>query len=201
MKKFQLLIPIILFFTIEGFSQIKQSQNGFEILKEDEWLEYRDMMNILKKQNRINKSDAAILKQTSSNSFVAFEQTTDSVVNEHGKISEENIQLAFRISALDNPYLILITSYLGFCHSFKYDLSEATLSRILNKNNVILSAAEVIKFDKFEGSFLRFYTDSPFYEKGDWRKYFILDLKNQTFAHKENCRIIKNKQDCKVFGE
>ena len=199
MNKFFLLIHIIFLISTEGFSQANEDHVGFEILTSEEWLDYKDMIKKLRTQNRINESDAAFLKLLSSSSFVAFRQSTDSVLNENGKISEEDIRLTFRVSSLDDAYLIIVTTYRGFCHSFKYDISKEKLIRILNKDKIILSGAETIKFEKFDNSIFYFYADNSYYEKGDWKKYFTLDLKKETFTHTKNCRIVRSKEECNFF--
>jgi hypothetical protein len=128
---------------------------------------------------------------------VAFEQTPDSIVNQHGKIGKENIVLTLSIMQNDTDFVIIITSHSGFYHAFKYDLSTNSLERFSNKGSVILLASEKIILKHADDSTIVFYAENPYAKMNDWIKYYHLDLNENTFTHKKNCILNHAEEECK----
>ena len=89
---------------VKCFPQINNNQYDIKILSQEQWLAFDTMLNLLTAENRIDSSEAKILKSLSSNAFVAFEQTPDSVVKQNGKLSRDDIRLAFRITSANDDY-------------------------------------------------------------------------------------------------
>ncbi|HYG01113.1 MAG TPA: hypothetical protein VD927_01655 [Chryseosolibacter sp.] len=199
MKKIQLLLFVATLTGVTGFSQTNNSQYDIRILSEAQWLAFDTMLNLLTAENKIARSEAEILKLLSSNAHV-FKQTPDSVVKQHGKLSRDDVKLAFRITSANDDYLIMITSYLGFCHSFKYVTANKSLTGVTIKNRIVLSSAEELKVKRLDESSIIFYAGNSHFQEGDWIKYFSLDLKSAVFTHTKNCRTVENKEECEIIG-
>ncbi len=189
---------------MEGKSQISDKEEDCNIISIEQFKKlenYSDIVNKLKEENRIDVTDAAHIKMVSSHSFVAFKQTPDSIINQHGKINEGDVSLIYQISINNSDYIIIISAYLGFCHSFRYDISLNRLERIANKGSIILSGAEAIRHKKIDNLVIVLFAENKYYEIGNWIKYYSLDLNSNTFTHTKNCRIVDNEEECKEIKQ
>jgi len=138
----------------------------------------------LKQENRIDLRDAGFIKLLSSNFFVSFEQSPDSIINQHGNIQEADIKLIFKVSSNKDIYIVLVSTYLGFGHSFKYDLSKKKLTRLTNKDGIILSAAEDLKFQSYNKQIIILNAENKYGSQRDIKKYFVLNIEDETFVKK-----------------
>jgi hypothetical protein len=195
--KHLVLIALLLLVSGKSYSQTI-SPADFQVLTEAQWLEFRGMISMFKFENKINHEDAERIKWFSSNSNVS-NQTNDHVVKKHGKISPDDIAIVIRFNTSESDYLIVITSYLGFLHSFKYDINTIELSRISTMGALCLAGSESIKFKNVENSRLIFNTEDLYSESGNWTKYFLLDLEKNSFFHWKNCSTKGNGEECKLI--
>lgn len=196
---YKLTLILILFISINGSSQHSDSIYSCKILTIDQFQgsdTYSEIINQLENENRINTTDATSIKLLSSNGFVAFEQTPDSLVKQHGKISKENIELTLTLVKDNIDFVIIITSHSGFYHAFKYDLSQNILHRIPNKGSVILLASDKIKFKHSENSIIVFYAENQYAKISEWIKYYHLDLRDNTFSYKKYCILNNAEEEC-----
>ena len=133
----------------------------------------------------------------SSDSYVAFEQTPDSIVNQHGKINADDIELVLQVTANDKEYFIIIVLYSSFGHAFKYDPSQKKIERLKNTGHVILPLTDGLRVKECDDSKITLYIMNTPQEPGKWIKYYSLDLSKNTFTNTKNCRITDTGKECK----
>jgi|GEM_PF-6277975 len=199
MKSLQFFI-LILLVSVNGFSQTAVNVKYCETISMEQFRgreDFNDIIDKLNTQNRLSTSNASAIKLVSSNSFVAFEQTPDSIVNQHGKIDEDDINLVFQVTTVSNEYLFLITSHQGFGHAFKYDVAKSSLERYRNRGHVNLHFDPVPEVEACCDSEITIILKNSPKETNKWIKYFSLDLNNNIFTNTKNCRIIDDKEECK----
>ncbi len=146
---------------------------------------YKSLLHQLSKEHRIDTTDARQIKMLSSNSFVAFEQTPDSIVNERGKITVSDIELMCEVSTDKNDLIILITNYLGFCHAFKYDIAKQKLIGMTNKGSIRLIHGDNFEIKEMKKMMISLIVENDHQEMGRWIRYYSLDLNNNTFSPPE----------------
>lgn len=144
---------------------------------------YNDLILKLKKENKIDKSDASIIKMISSSGFVAFRQTPDSIVKEKGKIEKRDIRYICSVKEINKTYYLIITESLGFCHAFIYDHINHKLHRVKKSNSIPLFKQENIIYKE--------YSDTNIIFISTFKKYIIYDNKSETFFFKR----IKNDKE------
>ncbi|MCF8372376.1 MAG: hypothetical protein K9H64_12180 [Bacteroidales bacterium] len=157
---------------------------------------YDQIVNLLKSENRIDTTDATFIKMVSSNGFVAFEQTPDSIVAENGKFEVGDVELVLKASFQDEELLLIVTVYKGFCHAFKYLPTLNMLERFENIRSVSILSVDKLKIYGSNSSGISFYAENEYMTAEDWVMYFFLDLEASTFAHTQNCRTIHQKREC-----
>lgn len=208
MKHIQLLFLVLLTAT-NGFSQFNIEEENCEVISIGQFQELEDFGDIiskLKTENRLTISNASAIKLVSSDSYVAFEQTPDSIVNQHGKIDADDIELILQVTVNENKYLIIVTLYSSFGHAFKYGLSQKNLERIKNIGHVTLPRVGVIKVEGCNGPTVNLSVSNSPRETNKWIKYYLLDLSYNTFTNTRNCRITDAGEECKemekveIFG-
>ncbi len=200
MKRLQILIMVLLV-TAQVFSQINSNEKNCEAIPIEQFRELEDFSDIitrLQTENRLTISDASAIKMVSSNSFVAFEQTPDSIVNQHGKITEDDIELIVHTSFNDNKYLVIITSCSGFGHAFKYDTSTKNLIRLKNNGHLVFPWIEALQVKGCDDSKITLFAKSKPEETEGWIKYYSLDLERNIFTNTKNCRVVDNEEKCKA---
>lgn len=158
---------------------------------------YDQIVKLLETENRIDTIDATFIKMVSSNSFVAFEQTPDSIVAENGKLEAGDVELVLKTSYHDEELLLIVTVHKGFCHAFKYLPNLNRLERFENRSSVSILSVDKLKIYGSNSSGISFYAENEYMTAEDWVMYFFLDLEASTFAHTENCRTIHQKRECK----
>ena len=146
---------------------------------------YNDLILKLKNENKIDNKDAFIIKMLSSSGYVAFEQTSDSIVIEKGKIEETDIKYICKVKENENNYYLIVTQCLGFFHSFKYYKSNGELYRVKNNEPLILARSETIRYKNYNDTSIIFISLDKYYNQGDHQKYFIYDTKSETFFFKK----------------
>lgn len=158
---------------------------------------YDQVLDLLEAEDRIDTTDAAFIKMVSSNSFVAFEQTPDSIVAENGKLQAEDVKFVLKTTCQNKEMILIITGHKGYCHAFKYLPQENQLSRFHNIGSVVMRNFDQIKLKGGACSGFTFTAANDHMSPGDWIRYFYLDIEANSFAHTENCRTIHQKRECK----
>ncbi len=197
MKHFQTLIFLLLLIT-NGFSQSTSKEKNCEVISIGQFQELEDFGDIiskLKTENRLTISNASAIKLVSSDSYVAFEQTPDSIVNQHGKINADDIELILQVTVNENEYLIIITLYSSFGHAYKYDQSQKKLEGLRNDGHVILPQVGSLKVEGCDGPTINLFVSNSPQEAEKWINYYSLDLNNNTFTNTRNCRITDNGEE------
>ena len=77
-------------------------------------------------ENKIDSTDAIHIKMLSSNSEIAFEQPTVSIVKQNGKLKKEDIINFLRVDFEKGTNFLILTVYLGFVHLFIFDDTQST---------------------------------------------------------------------------
>lgn len=199
MLRLQALL-LALLFTINSFSQSDGHESHCEVISIEQLKELENFSGVitqLEREDRLTKANASAIKMFSSNGFVAFEQTPDSIIRQHGKITEDDIVLIVQVSEKENNDLIIITSYSGFGHAFKCDESLKKLERFRNNGKVIFSWVEKPEVKECSDSKITLTIKSPENVAEQWIKYYLLDLNKNILSGTKNCRIINNEEDCK----
>ena len=171
----------------------------FSIIELDDFTsmeEYTQIMSMLSRENNIDTTDARMIKLLSSNGFVAFEQSTDSIVNQEGKITFENLELCASCIYSEENWIVLVSEHKGFCHAFAYFPTQHQLFRYENTGILSILAVDSLVVDESIGNGLSLYATNQYLEPGDVIRYFYIDLANNTFAHTKNCTIVNGKKDC-----
>lgn len=160
---------------------------------------YDHVLKQLESEDRINTDNAMTIKMVSSNSFVAFEQSPDSIISENGKLQASDIEIILKANYQQKEMLIIITVYKGFCHAFKYIPESNQLKRFKNIGSVNILGVDSMLINNSTSQGISFYAKNEYMTAEDWVKYFFLNIETGTFTHTENCRIINQKRECKTI--
>ena len=188
-----LICSIIITRTVEGQINGCQTIALSEFVKKSYFIK---TMSLLTQEDKFDTLDAIMHKSLSSNGFVSFEQTPDSVIKEMGKIEENNIVLVLLFKEDRNEKTFILTQHLGYCHAFIYDIDQNLLNRIPNKGPTAITRLDFLRFNRFDDSSIYFISEL-IYDRQNvvWRKHFKYD--SVEFYHFMNCRVTNNEEECK----
>ena len=200
MQNFKVLIVIIFTSLSSIFARTEKNQISecepisINTLRNESYFQH--LMIVLSAEDNYDSLDAIMHKGLSSNSFVSFEQTMDSVIKEKGKIEEKNLILALKFREGMTNQIFVITQHLGYCHAFKYDKDEKILDRVKNVGPVVLTSRDILTFESFNDSTILFVSEIvDDHQNKIFRKYFKYDF--VTLSHYKNCITTNNEENCK----
>jgi hypothetical protein len=199
MYRFQLIVFGLLL-TVNAFSQVENTSMVGDIISMKQFQEtgsYKSITGQLQSEYRLCTANAASIKMVSSNSFVAFEQTHDSIIKQHGKIEVNDIELVLKANDEKQISYIIITSYMGFAHAFQYDELNGKLQRFKSAASIILPNEEPLQVKECTGSEVFLFVKSGQWAADKWIRYYTLDLKNNVFSNTRNCGIVDGEEVCK----
>jgi len=201
MIRFQLILFGLLLATTT-FSQDGETSMYCEVLPIEQFREIERCDTIIGQlhvQPRLTTANASSIKLLSSNSFVAFEQTTDSIIKQHGTIEQGDIKQILKTTFNNEEYLIVITSYLGFGHAFKYDETHKELQRFASHSSLIFSFEGALQIEACVGTTILLFAKSNQQASNKWIKYYTIDLAKKSFINTKNCSLQNGIEECIEF--
>lgn len=184
------------FFLTGSFDIQAQTQHCVSAKSDSSITWHKKLLFQLNHEYKIDPSDARMIKMTSSNSHIAFEQTEQSLVEKYGKIKADDIIQICSKNKTDSVYYVF-TAMNQYHHLFTYNIFTGKLRRVENRGSIVLTGGENLKFFSSDENSNIYCTQKR--QEEDWIKYFRFDKKAWTLTHFKNCRSINKKTECETF--